>query len=187
MSEPHADAVRIVGLLADDDRRAVVSALVLGASDVAEIRRATGLDARAIAKAADRLVRGGLIEVEQGHHVLIEAAFSRAARLAAPVVAEEDHPDASDDEARVLRSFVRDGRLLSMPASHAKREVVLDHIAQSFEPGVRYTEKQVNAMLVSWYDDTATVRRYLVDSGFLSREAGEYWRTGGTFPVRPSS
>ena len=145
MPEPHADAVRIVGLLADADRRAVVAALVLGASDVAGIRRATGLDARAIAKAVDRLVRGGLVEVSDGHYLLIEAAFTRAARLAAPAVAEEDHPEASDDEARVLRSFVRDGRLLSMPASHSKRQIVLDHIVQSFEPGVRYTEKQVNA------------------------------------------
>jgi hypothetical protein len=188
MPEPHEEAVRIVGLLADADRRAVVSALVLGASDVAGIRRASGLDARAIATAADRLVRGGLVEVdpETGTYILMEAAFSRAARRAAPAVAGEDHPEASDDEARVLRSFVRDGRLLSMPASHGKRQVVLDHIAQSFEPGVRYTEKQVNAILVSWYEDTATVRRYLVDGGFLSRESGEYWRTGGTFPIRPT-
>ena len=88
------------------------------------------------------------------------------------MVDDEEHPEANEDEARVLRSFIQDGRLQSMPASHAKRLVVLDHIVQSFEPGVRYTEKQVNAMLVSWYADTATVRRYLVDAGFLSREAG---------------
>jgi hypothetical protein len=85
----------------------------------------------------------------------------------------------------VLRSFVRDGRLLSMPASQGKRMVVLDHIAQSFEPGLHYTEKQVNAILVSWYEDTATVRRYLVDAGYLSREAGEYWRSGGSVSTPP--
>jgi hypothetical protein len=27
--------------------------------------------------------------------------------------------------------------------------------------------------------DTAALRRYLVDDGFLSRDHGEYWRTGG--------
>ena len=118
-------------------------------------------------------------------YLLMEAAFTRAVRLAAPDTPGEDHPDASEDDAKVLRSFVRDGRLLSMPASHAKRMVVLDHIVQAFEPGIRYTEKQVNAILVSWYQDTATLRRYLVDAGFLSREAGEYWRTGGS--VRPLS
>jgi hypothetical protein len=182
---PAADAVRLVGLLADPDRRAVVAALVLGAASPGEVRRSTGLDARAVATAVDRLVRGGLVEVSGDEIMLIEAAFGRAARLAAPMVQEEEHPESSDDDARVLRSFVRDGRLLSMPASQGKRRVVLDHIVQSFEPGVRYTEKQVNAILVSWYDDTATVRRYLVDAGFLSRDAGEYWRSGGSVPNAP--
>ena len=183
--QPHAEAVRLVGLLADPDRRAVVAALVLGAADLGEVRRATGLDARSIATAIDRLSRGGLVEVAGDRYLLSEAAFARAARLAAPVGVDEEHPDASEDEAKVLRSFIQDGRLQSMPASHAKRLVVLDHIVQSFEPGVRYTEKQVNAMLVSWYADTATVRRYLVDAGFLSRESGEYWRTGGTVRTPP--
>ncbi|MDQ3951738.1 MAG: DUF2087 domain-containing protein [Actinomycetota bacterium] len=27
----------------------------------------------------------------------------------------------------------------------------------------------------------AALRRYLVDEGFMAREGGEYWRTGGTF------
>jgi hypothetical protein len=161
----------------------VVAALVLGAGDRESVRRATGLDARAIATAVDRLERGGLLEVDGDRYLLMEAAFTRAVRLAAPDTPGEDHPDASEDDARVLRSFVRDGRLLSMPASHGKRMVVLDHIVQAFEPGIRYTEKQVNSILVSWYEDTATVRRHLVDAGFLSREAGEYWRTGGS--VRP--
>jgi hypothetical protein len=186
MSEqPHSDAVRLVGLLADDDRRAVVAALVLGASDRAGVRRMTGLDARAITTAVDRLIRGGLVEAAGEDLVLVEAAFQRAARLAAPAVESEDHPDATDDDAKVLRTFVRDGRIVSMPASQGKRLVVLDHVVQSFEPGVRYTEKQVNAVLVGWWTDTATLRRYLVDVGFLSREAGEYWRSGGSFPTPP--
>jgi hypothetical protein len=186
MPEPSpSDAVRIVGLLANPNRRAVVAALVLGAGNLAEIRSATGMDTRTIGTSLDRLVRGGLVEQSGDGYFLIEAAFARAARLAAPVVPEEQHPDATEDDARVLRSFIREGRLLSMPASHAKRNVVLDHIAQSFEPGRRYSEKQVNAILVAWYPDTATVRRYLVDAGFLSRDAGVYWRTGGSVPTAP--
>jgi hypothetical protein len=38
----------------------------------------------------------------------------------------------------------------------------------------------VNLMLGKWHEDTAALRRYLVDEGFLDREAGEYWRSGGT-------
>jgi hypothetical protein len=63
---------------------------------------------------------------------------------------------------------------------HAKRLVVLNHLANMFEPGERYSEKQVNAVIRELHDDYAALRRYLVDEGFLSREAGVYWRSGGT-------
>lgn len=86
------------------------------------------------------------------------------------------------DAAKVLRSFVRDGRLVSIPARAAKRRVVLDVIVQDFEPGARYRETTVNDLLRRWHPDVAAIRRYLVDEGFLEREGGcgDYWRAGGT-------
>ena len=85
--------------------------------------------------------------------------------------------------ANVLRAFLDGNRLKGIPASHSKRLVILDMLAQDFEPGVRYTEKQVNLILGKRYADTAALRRYLVDDGFLDREGGggPYWRAGGTF------
>jgi putative glutamine amidotransferase len=46
--------------------------------------------------------------------------------------------------------------------------------------GVRYPESDVNARLRRFHPDYAAVRRYLVDDGFLTREIGVYWRSGGT-------
>ncbi|GIH21857.1 hypothetical protein Aph01nite_01670 [Acrocarpospora phusangensis] len=80
----------------------------------------------------------------------------------------------------VLGRFLVNGRLVSMPAKHARRRIVLDHIAGSFEPGVRYPEAQVNEILRAFHDDYAALRRYLIDGEFLSREDGVYWRSGGT-------
>jgi hypothetical protein len=57
---------------------------------------------------------------------------------------------------------------------------VLDRLAQLFEPGERYPETEVNRRLRGAHDDVAALRRYLVDVGFLSRDGGVYWRTGGT-------
>jgi hypothetical protein len=82
---------------------------------------------------------------------------------------------------RVLRAFLdEDGRLTALPAKRGKRLVVLDLVARVFEPGVRYPETEVNALLRAFHDDVAALRRYLVDEGFLDRHAGVYWRTGGT-------
>ena len=52
-----------------------------------------------------------------------------------------------------------------------------------FEPGRTYSEAEVNETLRAFYDDYAALRRYLVDEGFLTRDANTYWRTGGTFAV----
>lgn len=85
---------------------------------------------------------------------------------------------------RVLRNFLTaDGRLHTIPTKHAKLLVVLDHIAQSFEPGKTYPEAEVNAIIERFHPDYAALRRYLVDNQFLTREDNVYWRSGGTFDV----
>ena len=87
---------------------------------------------------------------------------------------------------RVFDAFVRDGRLTQIPTSRQKRLVVLDWLAQEFDPGTRYSEPMVNLILGKRHADTAALRRYLVDEGFLDRAGGEYWRAGGTVELDPS-
>jgi len=79
-----------------------------------------------------------------------------------------------------LRVFVGDGRIQTIPARLSRRRLLLDAIAQAFEPGVRYTERQVSLFLRRIHPDYAALRRYLVDEDFLSRSDGVYWRSGGT-------
>lgn len=83
----------------------------------------------------------------------------------------------------VDRFFTPTGRLHTVPAKHAKLLLVLDRVAQSFEPGLKYPETEVNQILLGYHDDYVALRRYLVENSFLSREAGLYWRTGGTVDV----
>jgi hypothetical protein len=81
-----------------------------------------------------------------------------------------------------LRVFMSNGRIESLPARQQRRRLLLDRIAQAFEPGVRYPERRVSLFLRSIHPDHAALRRYLVDEDFLSRSGGEYWRSGGTVP-----
>ncbi|MDQ1422576.1 MAG: hypothetical protein QOD72_74 [Acidimicrobiaceae bacterium] len=175
------DAGRLVGLLANDERRAVFAAVVLGAGTVVAIVDATSLDITRVTRALTRLVDAGAIRrAESGDLEIDGAVFQDAARRAATAVPEPDVGDASPEAAKVLRAFVRDGRLTSIPVAHAKRLVILDRLSQDFEPGRRYSEAMVNLILGKWHADTAALRRYLVDGGFLDRADGEYWRSGGT-------
>jgi hypothetical protein len=79
-----------------------------------------------------------------------------------------------------LRVFLSDGRIEAMPARLSRRRLLLGIVAEAFEPGVHYPERQVNLFLRALHPDYAALRRYLVDEDFLSRADGQYWRTGGT-------
>ena len=83
-----------------------------------------------------------------------------------------------------LRVYLGDGRIETIPAKQSRRRLMLDHIAQAFEPGLRYSESRVSTFLGTLHPDYAALRRYLVDEELMSRSGGEYWRTGGT--VLPS-
>lgn len=91
-----------------------------------------------------------------------------------------EKPWTPEQREKVLRAFMVDGRITAFPRKPSRKEILLDVIAQLFEPGMRYSELEVNALLRAITDDYVTARRYLVDFGFLSREGGEYWRSGGS-------
>jgi hypothetical protein len=85
---------------------------------------------------------------------------------------------------RVLANFLdTDGRLRTIPTKLSKLLVVLDRLAQEFEPGQTYPETQVNDVLQRFHPVYAALRRYLVENGFMTRENNVYWRSGGTFEV----
>ena len=84
-------------------------------------------------------------------------------------------PDAVD--AKVIRAFFREGRLVSIPARDRKKIVVLRHLRDLCFPEDRvYPEKEVNQRIALLHPDVAALRRYLVDFRLMTREAGEYRR-----------
>ena len=73
--------------------------------------------------------------------------------------------------------FVLDGVLLSWPSRFKRQYILIEEIARRFEPGLDYTERQVDEMLRAIYPrDHCTLRRYLVDLRFVYRKDGIYRR-----------
>jgi hypothetical protein len=89
-----------------------------------------------------------------------------------------DTVDLDAFDRKVLANFTDpDGRIKAFPVQEAKYLVLLRHVAKVFEPGVLYSEKQVNEVLAGFNEDTARLRRSLVDYHFMAREGGggAYW------------
>lgn len=91
--------------------------------------------------------------------------------------------DAREPAPNLVDRWFCDGRLLAIPTKRGKRLPVLDRLAQEFDPGEYYEERDVNDILREFHPDVAALRRYLVEEGFLERTDGgySYWRVGGSY------
>lgn len=94
-----------------------------------------------------------------------------------------------DHEARLkpIKGFLDDqGRVKAWPAKQAKKLLVLAYMADRFEPGRIYQEKEVNATIEAWhtFGDYFMLRRGMVDAGLMLREAdgSRYWRAQAKQP-----
>ena len=181
----------ILRALADPDRLRIAGALAAGEAAAAALAETLDLPLARVRRYLTRLADAGIarlqpdrrtyrLDTETLRWAAEQVGPPRDAGIAlSPVDAFAARSAANEDEEAVLRAFFRDGRLIEVPTKASKRRIVLERVALEFEPGVRYEEREVNAIVGAFFNDHASLRRYLVDEGFLDREAGTYWQTGG--------
>ncbi|MET9829177.1 DUF2087 domain-containing protein [Streptomyces sp. NPDC006385] len=178
---------QLVRLFAEESRVRAFAAVALGAGSAEQVARAAGLSPKETAVALRRLGEQGVVTAgDDGELAVAYDLFKEYARAAAQREKDSATPGApaSGDERAdiVLRTFVRDGRLVRLPARWTRKKLVLRHIAeQTFEPGVAYPERTVDEKLRAWCEDSddidhVTLRRSLVDLHHLRRSEGVYRR-----------
>jgi hypothetical protein len=179
MAETPDDILRA---LADPERLAIAGRLARSNATAATLAEAVEVPLPRLRKHLNRLVATGVVRLQEDratYRLDAETLRWAAEQVGPPRTAGLALGAASEDEESVLRAFFRDGRLTEIPAKEAKRRIVLERIALEFEPGVEYGERTVNAIVGRFFADHAALRRHLVDEGFLGRDHGRYWRTGG--------
>ena len=91
----------------------------------------------------------------------------------------------TSDAGKVLQTFLDDdGRLRSIPASRAKRAVVLEYLADQLEAGRTYRERELNTVLRRFHDDVATLRRELVGAKLVVRTTDGVYKLVGRSDAR---
>ena len=72
--------------------------------------------------------------------------------------------------------FRPDGTLISIPVKPAKKIAVLRHIASNLSADTKYPEKELNAIIANFHDDTAAIRRHMIEFGIVERDGDSgYW------------
>jgi hypothetical protein len=176
----------ILRALADPERLRIAGALAAGDAAASTLAGSLGLPLARVRRHLTRLTAAGVARLQpdrRTYRLDPETLRWAAERVGPPRETGIALGAATEDEESILRAFFRNGRLVEIPTKASKRRVVLERIALEFEPGGRYQEREVNVIVARFSTDHASLRRYLVDEGFLAREAGVYWRTGGRLDV----
>ena len=173
--------------LADENRLKIIGLLAQHPYTVEKLAEPLGLGVSTVSHHLSKLAKAGLVRVQvDGHYYIYSLQTDTLREMAQRLLHEEALPQLSQDvnedafERKVMAAFVdADGRIKAFPSQQKKYLVLLGYVLKAFEPGTRYSEKQVKEILSRYNEDTALLRRDLVDYGMMTREGGggAYWRT----------
>jgi len=175
------ERIEFVRSLADAGRLQVVGLLAQGPRSASEISASLGMPPEDLEGSLGQLSAAGVLRQQDGLYALDEAAVEafRIQQLRRPREFFNPPDWLSEEDAGIIRKLAApDGSLKRLPGQLKQWMAVLRYVLPTFEPGQNYTEKQVNSLLMRYHNDTAVLRRFLVDTGMLSRErdGSRYWR-----------
>jgi DNA-binding transcriptional ArsR family regulator len=195
METQQEQILNMLKALADESRLSLLRLIHDHEYTVGDLARQVNLSEPTVSHHLARLREAGLVTLRmagnQRFYRINDGGLAKFKRLVAEieklptpveVVASDDQWimalgwDAADQQ--VLRDHTNNGRLTRLPTKQKKLFVILRWLATLFQPDTLYTELQVNSILKAVYEvDYVSLRRDLVDMGYLRRErgGGKYW------------
>ena len=175
-----AEATKILKAMAETSRLALIQALHEPQS-VEELAERCGLAPSTVCFHLGKMEKSGLVKKKKEQYYVIyslnDAVFDMtlrdltAFRNADKYLQEERIRRYRD---KVLRTFMKHGRVTRLPAQYKKRLIVLENFLQRFEAGRDYSEKEVDEKIAEICTDFVTVRRAFIDERMMTRENGIY-------------
>jgi hypothetical protein len=175
------EVLDFVKAMASADRLRVIGVLVRGRATRAEIAEQLHLPVREVFQHLSFLEHVNVVHEEDGVYELDEEAIETLARsqFEGKRAVYESAEGTSEVVRKVLKAYLKsDGTLKQIPMDPRKLRVILAFIVDVFPFDTTFTEKEVNTILRRFHVDTPTLRRGLVDEGYMARESdgSKYWR-----------
>lgn len=197
MGEEHPDMLEILTSLnkkytgITDNQKEILKMIYLGMTDN-EIAKKTGVAAATIRH--QKYVFREKAKQAKLYLAIYELAHNRAYRDKVVIDQSEEiidiHEGAKMVDERYMITKTEEEKILEamfsslsplklkvFSSKEKKKIVILKKISEQFEKNKKYSEKEVNAILEQIYEDYATIRRYLIEYGFMNRtnDCKEYW------------
>ena len=175
--------------LAEPKRLQIVGLLAQKSCNGEQLAALLGLTEGTVSHHLSYLIHAGLVSAAaQGYYNVYTLRLDRIHEIAGRLLSHDELPklaaelDVDAYDRKVLETFTdSEGRIKQFPAQRKKFDVLLRYVLKAFEHGMRYPEKQVIEILSRYNEDTAYLRRSLVEYKYMAREGGggAYWRIDG--------
>ena len=179
-----AQAIRLFKCLADKSRLQILKSLMQEDMYVERLAERLSLSPATISFHLKKLEEAGAVSARKEQYYTMytirrEIFMTRILDVISEESSEASQQAKRDAEYRekILKTFFVYGRLVSIPAQRKKRRICLEAIAEQFEAGRTYEEKEVNEIILRYHDDYCTLRREMICEGIMDRTGSTYLRT----------
>ncbi|WP_322509716.1 metalloregulator ArsR/SmtB family transcription factor [Anaerolinea sp.] len=170
--------------LSDANRLRILGVLANQSMSVEQISTSLNLSPSTVSHHLAKLSEAGLVTAKpESYYNIYSLNSATLEEMSQRLLRKEnlvqlaEEIDLESFDRKVIRDYMTPtGKLKTIPAQEKKLLAILRYLAQSFETGKSYSEREVNEILKKFHDDFASLRRYLIDYGFMQRENGVYQR-----------
>lgn len=176
------DAIKLFKCLADKSRLQILKSLLNEDMYVERLAERLGLTPPTISFHLKKLEDAGAVKSYKDQYYTMYSICRDVFMTSIIDIISEESTEVGEQNEReeayrrkVIEAFIEYGKLKSIPAQRKKKRIILELIAEKFEPGRHYTEREVNIIIADFNDDFCTLRRDMISEGILKREKSEYW------------
>lgn len=168
------EAIALFKCLADSSRLDILASLRGAPMYVEQLAERLGLSPSTVSFHLKKLESAGLVSAQkEQYYMMYTLCPALLQENVMSLISGEENARLDEREElyrrRVIDSFFKYGKLVSIPAQRKKRLIILEEMLKAFDKNRSYTEREVNIIIADFHDDFCTIRREFIVEGMMTR------------------
>ncbi len=174
-------SLTILKSISDVSRLRVINSLMLKSQYVEELSKRLNLAESTISFHLKKLEQAEIVFKSKEQYYVVYHLNEEILNLKLKDFLTTDNLDYYVEEERiskyrdgVIKAFYKNGKLKALPVQRKKKIIILHEFMKLFKAGMQYSETEINELITHQYEDYCTVRRLLIEEGFMNRKNAIY-------------
>jgi hypothetical protein len=176
-----SNSIEVIKSLADSSRLRVLNSLINKPQYVEELAHRLDLAVSTVSFHLKKLEGAGLVHKTKEQYYIVYHAENDILDLTLRELIDFNNTEKISQDNRivqyrekVLRTFFKKNKLVKLPVQRKKKLIILEEFINKFKPGHKYSENEVNEIIIEAFDDYCTIRRLMVEEGMMTRNNQVY-------------